>query len=48
MSAQGATGGADPDQAPKSRLFYGWYIVATVFVIQTVSCGLIFYTCRLS
>ncbi|MDO8422943.1 MAG: MFS transporter [Parvibaculum sp.] len=43
MSAQGATGGADPDQAPKSRLFYGWYIVATVFVVQTVSCGLIFY-----
>lgn len=43
MSAQGATGGADPDLAPKKRLFYGWYIVATVFVIQTVSCGLIFY-----
>ena len=43
MSAQGATGGADPDQAPKSRLFYGWYIFATVFVVQTVSCGLIFY-----
>lgn len=45
MSANSATGSAapEPEQAPKPRLFYGWYIVATVFVIQTVSCGLIFY-----
>lgn len=28
---------------PGGKLFYGWYIVAGVFVIQTVSCGLIFY-----
>jgi MFS family permease len=48
MSAQSATGhaGPPPQEPPlgkKPRLFYGWYIVATVFVIQTVSCGLIFY-----
>ncbi|MBI1262554.1 MAG: MFS transporter [Rhizobiales bacterium] len=28
---------------PGGRIFYGWYIVAAVFVIQTFSCGLIFY-----
>ncbi len=27
----------------KSRIFYGWYVVAVVFVIMTVSCGLGFY-----
>jgi len=43
MSAESATGGVGPEKAPKPKLFYGWYIVATVFVIQTVSCGLIFY-----
>ena len=45
MSAEGATGdaGSGSGKGPKRRLFYGWYIVATVFVIQTVSCGLIFY-----
>ncbi|MDO8287759.1 MAG: MFS transporter [Parvibaculum sp.] len=43
MSAESATGGAGPQKGPKPKLFYGWYIVATVFVIQTVSCGLIFY-----
>ncbi|MDR3498638.1 MAG: MFS transporter [Parvibaculum sp.] len=34
---------ADEQGRPKGGLFYGWYIVATVFVSQTVSCGLIFY-----
>jgi MFS family permease len=45
MSAEGATDSAGPEPAPgrKPKLFYGWYIVATVFVMQTVSCGLIFY-----
>lgn len=50
MSADSATEGAGlgtagsgSGKAPKPKLFYGWYIVATVFVIQTVSCGLIFY-----
>jgi len=40
----------EPGQAPESPraqtrgpIFYGWYIVGTVFVIHTVSCGLIFY-----
>ncbi|MFN4230524.1 MFS transporter [Parvibaculum sp.] len=27
----------------RGRIFYGWYIVGAVFVIHTVSCGLIFY-----
>ncbi|ABS64706.1 major facilitator superfamily MFS_1 [Parvibaculum lavamentivorans DS-1] len=33
----------DPRASPRGGLFYGWYIVGTVFVIHTVSCGLIFY-----
>ncbi|MES1990495.1 MAG: MFS transporter [Pseudomonadota bacterium] len=44
MSAESATGGVGPEKTPKPKLFYGWYIVATVFVIQTVACGLIFYS----
>jgi MFS family permease len=40
-----SAGSASPDSEdrPKGGLFYGWYIVATVFFMQTVSCGLIFY-----
>ncbi|MCE9649240.1 MAG: MFS transporter [Parvibaculum sp.] len=40
-----SAGSASPDREdrPKGGLFYGWYIVATVFFMQTVSCGLIFY-----
>ncbi|MEP4734465.1 MFS transporter [Parvibaculum sp.] len=40
----------DTGQAPegpraqtRGPIFYGWYIVGTVFMIHTVSCGLIFY-----
>ena len=32
-----------PRATPRGPIFYGWYIVGTVFVIHTVSCGLIFY-----
>lgn len=36
-----------PPESPRAQtrgpIFYGWYIVGTVFVIHTVSCGLIFY-----
>lgn len=32
----------EPDR-PKGGLFYGWYVVATVFFVQTVACGLGFY-----
>tara|TARA_R110002110_G_scaffold59726_24_gene168804 strand:- start:9893 stop:11185 length:1293 start_codon:yes stop_codon:yes gene_type:complete len=32
-----------PRAAPRGPIFYGWYIVGTVFLINTVSCGLIFY-----
>lgn len=32
-----------PRATPRGAIFYGWYIVGTVFVIHTVSCGLIFY-----
>ncbi len=32
-----------PPDRPKGGLFYGWYVVATVFVVQTVACGLGFY-----
>lgn len=32
-----------PRVSPRGRVFYGWYVVAAVFVIHTVSCGLIFY-----
>lgn len=38
--------GPEPEspRAPaRGPIFYGWYIVGTVFVIHTVSCGLIFY-----
>lgn len=42
MSAESASPG-HPDGRPKGGLFYGWYIVGTVFLMQTVSCGLIFY-----
>jgi MFS family permease len=35
--------GESPQDRPQGGLFYGWYIVGAVFVIQTVSCGLIFY-----
>jgi MFS family permease len=41
MSAESAS--PDQEDRPKGGLFYGWYIVATVFFMQTVSCGLIFY-----
>ncbi len=34
---------ADERERPKGGLFYGWYIVGTVFTMQTVACGLIFY-----
>lgn len=35
---------ADPEaDERKSRVFYGWYVVAAVFVIMTVTCGLGFY-----
>lgn len=32
-----------PRAEARGRIFYGWYIVGAVFVIHTVSCGLIFY-----
>ena len=32
-----------PRVSPRGPIFYGWYVVAAVFVIHTVSCGLIFY-----
>lgn len=32
-----------PRVSPRGPVFYGWYVVAAVFVIHTVSCGLIFY-----
>ncbi|MBA4209594.1 MAG: MFS transporter [Parvibaculum sp.] len=32
-----------PRASPRGTVFYGWYVVAAVFVIHTVSCGLIFY-----
>lgn len=33
----------NPRAPTRGPIFYGWYIVGTVFVIHTVSCGLIFY-----
>ena len=33
----------EPRVPPRAGLFYGWYIVGAVFVVHTVSCGLIFY-----
>ena len=41
MSAESPS--PDREGRPRGGLFYGWYIVATVFFMQTVSCGLIFY-----
>lgn len=32
-----------PRVPPRGPVFYGWYVVAAVFIIHTVSCGLIFY-----
>lgn len=32
-----------PRASPRGPVFYGWYVVAAVFVIHTVACGLIFY-----
>lgn len=32
-----------PRVPPRGPIFYGWYVVAAVFIIHTVSCGLIFY-----
>lgn len=32
-----------PRVPPCGPVFYGWYVVAAVFIIHTVSCGLIFY-----
>ncbi|MEQ9316738.1 MAG: MFS transporter [Henriciella sp.] len=32
-----------PRAPARGTIFYGWYVVGTVFVIHTVSCGLIFY-----
>jgi len=32
-----------PHASARAGIFYGWYIVGAVFVVHTVSCGLIFY-----
>jgi MFS family permease len=41
--SQNVSRDAPPDAAPKPRLFYGWRIVASVFVIMTFASGLGFY-----